>query len=112
MATSGSSDAGLADPVPCGAGAREFLPDPLLGKTVSEAMARALARREKSQQQAATGKILMFAGSKGGSGVTTVATNFAIALTKEERRQGRDRRYGLAARRSSAGAGPHARSSP
>lgn len=83
MATSRSSDSGLLIRS-MRAGAREFLPDPLLAKTFSEAIARALTRREKSQQQAATGKILMFAGSKGGSGVTTVATNFAIALTKED----------------------------
>jgi pilus assembly protein CpaE len=83
MATSRSSDSGLLIRS-MRAGAREFLPDPLLAKTVSEAIARALARREKSQQQATTGKVLMFAGAKGGSGVTTVSTNFAIALTKED----------------------------
>jgi pilus assembly protein CpaE len=83
MATSHSSDSGLLIRS-MRAGAREFLPDPLLAKTVSEAIARALARREKSQQQSTTGKVLMFAGAKGGSGVTTVATNFAIALTKED----------------------------
>ena len=66
------------------AGAREFLPEPLLANTLKEAVARALARREKSQHQAPVGKVLMFAGAKGGSGVTTVATNFAIALTKED----------------------------
>jgi pilus assembly protein CpaE len=66
------------------AGAREFLQEPILADTIAEAVARAWARREKSHQQAAIGKILVFAGAKGGSGVTTVATNFAIALTKED----------------------------
>ena len=29
-----------------------------------------------------TGKLFVFAGAKGGSGVTTVATNFAVALAR------------------------------
>lgn len=83
MASSGSGDPGLLIRS-MRAGAREFLPDPILANTISEAIARAVARREKTQQQPTIGKILMFAGAKGGSGVTTVATNFAIALTKED----------------------------
>ena len=83
MATSRSSDSGLLIRS-MRAGAREFLPDPILANTFTEAMARALARREKSQQPSSMGKVLVFAGAKGGSGVTTVATNFAIALTKED----------------------------
>jgi pilus assembly protein CpaE len=83
MATSRSNDAGLLIRS-MRAGAREFLAEPILTNTLTEAIARALGRREKSQHQAAIGKILMFAGAKGGSGVTTVATNFAIALMKED----------------------------
>ncbi len=83
MATSRSNDGGLLIRS-MRAGAREFLPDPLLATTITEAVSRALARREKSQQQATTGKVLIFTGAKGGSGVTTVAANFAIALTKED----------------------------
>jgi pilus assembly protein CpaE len=82
MATSSGGDSGLLIRS-MRAGAREFLPDPLLTTTLSEAITRALARREKSQQQTTTGKVLVFAGAKGGSGVTTVSTNFAIALTRE-----------------------------
>jgi pilus assembly protein CpaE len=82
MATSRSGDSGLLIRS-MRAGAREFLPDPIQVSVISEAITRALARREKSQQQAPAGKVLMFAGAKGGSGVTTVSTNFAIALTKE-----------------------------
>ena len=82
MATSSGNDAGLLLRS-MRAGAREFLPDPVLAKTVIEAVARTLARREKSQQQAQAGRILVFAGAKGGSGVTTVASNFAIALMKQ-----------------------------
>jgi pilus assembly protein CpaE len=82
MATSSSTDGALLIRS-MRAGAREFLPEPILVNTLAEAMGRALARREKSQQQSPAGKVLMFAGAKGGSGVTTVASNFAIALTKE-----------------------------
>jgi pilus assembly protein CpaE len=82
MATSHSNDSGLLIRS-MRAGAREFLPDPILPNTVAEAVARAVARREKSQEQSSMGKILMFAGAKGGAGVTTVAGNFAVALTKE-----------------------------
>jgi pilus assembly protein CpaE len=63
------------------AGAREFLIEPLLPETVNEAFARASSRRlgpEKTR-----GKMLVFVPSKGGVGVTTIAANFALALTKE-----------------------------
>jgi len=83
MATSRSNDSGLLIRS-MRAGAREFLPDPILANTFTEAVARAMARLEKSQHQGSTGKILLFGGAKGGSGVTTVSTNFAIALTKED----------------------------
>jgi pilus assembly protein CpaE len=83
MATSRSNDSGLLIRS-MRAGAREFLPDPILANTFTEAVARAMARLEKSQHQTSTGKILLFAGAKGGSGVTTVSTNIAIALTKED----------------------------
>ena len=83
MATSARSDAGLLIRS-MQAGAREFLPEPVLAKTLTDAVARALVRREKSQELAPAGKVLMFVGAKGGSGVTTIATNFAIALTKQD----------------------------
>jgi pilus assembly protein CpaE len=83
MATSARSDAGLLLRS-MQAGAREFLPEPVVAKTLAEAVSRAMARIEKSQDLAPAGKILMFAGAKGGSGVTTVATNFSIALTKQD----------------------------
>lgn len=81
MATSVSKDSALLIRS-MRAGAREFLPGPVQANTISEALARTLARHEKTQQHT-IGKVLMFAGSKGGSGVTTVATNFAVALIKE-----------------------------
>lgn len=66
------------------AGAREFLTDPVLPATAVEALVRAAARREDARRsKRATGKLLVFAGAKGGAGVTTVASNFAVALAKE-----------------------------
>jgi pilus assembly protein CpaE len=63
------------------AGAREFLVEPLLPEALRDAFARASARR--SNQEKAAGKALVFASSKGGVGVTTIALNFALALAKE-----------------------------
>lgn len=66
------------------AGAREFLTQPLTAKTIAEAMVRASVRRPTSTpSKKALGELLVFVGAKGGSGVTTVATNFAISLAQE-----------------------------
>jgi pilus assembly protein CpaE len=66
------------------AGAREFLTEPVLPSSVGEALVRAAVRRDEvRRQKKATGKLLVFVGAKGGSGVTTIATNFAVALAKE-----------------------------
>jgi pilus assembly protein CpaE len=66
------------------AGAREFLNDPLSKNSIAEALVRASARREEVQGQKKTrGKALVFVGAKGGSGVTTLASNFAVSLAKE-----------------------------
>ena len=65
------------------AGAREFLTEPLAPATVAEAFVRASARREEGRRsKRATGKLFVFAGAKGGSGVTTIASNFAVALAR------------------------------
>ncbi|MGA3102660.1 MAG: AAA family ATPase, partial [Terracidiphilus sp.] len=71
------------------AGAREFLLLPLEQGAVAEALVRTTATpREKAlPAQKSGGGLHVFAGSKGGSGVTTVACNVAIALA-----QGSDRR--------------------
>jgi pilus assembly protein CpaE len=66
------------------AGAREFLTQPATPKTIAEAMIRASVRRPASAiTKKALGDLLVFVGAKGGSGVTTVATNFAISLAQE-----------------------------
>jgi pilus assembly protein CpaE len=65
-------------------GAREFLSDPLSVNSVAEALVRASARREEVKTpRKGVGKPLVFVGAKGGSGVTTVASNFAVALATE-----------------------------
>jgi len=63
------------------AGAREFLVEPLLPKAAGEAFARTFSRRPDKEK--APGKLLVFVPSKGGVGLTTITTNFALALTKE-----------------------------
>jgi pilus assembly protein CpaE len=66
------------------AGAREFLTEPVLPSSAGEALVRASVRRDEvRRQKTAAGKLLVFVGPKGGSGVTTVTTNFAVALAKE-----------------------------
>lgn len=66
------------------AGAREFLTYPITNTTIAEAMVRAAVRRPTSRvAKKGLGKLLVFAGAKGGSGVTTIASNFAISLAKE-----------------------------
>jgi pilus assembly protein CpaE len=66
------------------AGAREFLTQPIHPSTLAEAMVRASVRRPSARPAKKTGgKLLVFAGAKGGSGVTTIASNFAVALAQE-----------------------------
>ena len=65
------------------AGAREFLHEPVLPNSAGEALVRASVRRDEvRRQKTATGKLLVFVGAKGGSGVTTLATNFAVSLAR------------------------------
>jgi pilus assembly protein CpaE len=66
------------------AGAREFLPMPISTSSMAEAMVRTSTRRNTGRPvRKATGRLCVFWGAKGGSGVTTIATNFAIATAQE-----------------------------
>jgi pilus assembly protein CpaE len=66
------------------AGAREFLPQPFTQNAVAEALVRASVRRPAARTgKKALGRLMVFTGAKGGSGVTTIASNFAIALAQE-----------------------------
>ena len=70
-------------------GAREFLTLPLELDVVAESLGRAAARKPvvrittTVRQKKVNGKLLAFMGAKGGAGVTTVATNFAVALAQD-----------------------------
>jgi pilus assembly protein CpaE len=66
------------------AGAREYLTQPFTSSNLAEALVRASVRRPAPRStKKAAGKLLVVVGAKGGSGATTVATNFAIALAQE-----------------------------
>ncbi|MEI9980349.1 MAG: hypothetical protein WDN23_15360 [Edaphobacter sp.] len=68
------------------AGAREFLTQPVAPATIAEALVRASVRRPTVRAtKKALGKVFVFAGAKGGAGVTTIATNFAILVAQESR---------------------------
>ena len=64
------------------AGAREFLTDVIPNFVIQDALVRASARRTL-QNKKVSGDAFVFWGAKGGSGVTTIATNFALALRME-----------------------------
>jgi pilus assembly protein CpaE len=65
------------------AGAREFLVAGMEPAVLRDALVRAAVRHVERGSKKALGNILVFWGAKGGSGVTTLATNFAIALRGE-----------------------------
>ncbi len=67
------------------AGAREFLTLPFDSGTVAEALVRASVLRAGSSRapKKRDGRLLVFLGAKGGSGVTTLACNFATSLARE-----------------------------
>jgi pilus assembly protein CpaE len=66
------------------AGAREFLTEPISSNAVAEALVRASLRRDEVRRvRKALGKLFVFAGAKGGTGVTTLASNFALSLAKD-----------------------------
>ena len=83
MAYSNKTDADLL--VRCmRAGAREFLNEPVKAETMAEALVRASARRQEVlRQKRPAGVVSVFLAAKGGSGVTTLASNFAVALAAE-----------------------------
>jgi pilus assembly protein CpaE len=64
------------------AGVRDFLGDLLSEGPLLDALDRARDRRQPRSSKP-DGKVLVFAGTKGGAGVSTIATNFAVALRKE-----------------------------
>ena len=70
------------------AGAREFLTLPFDDRTIADALVWASARHQVTAAPAKTGgKLQVFLGAKGGSGVTTLACNFAVSLARESDRK-------------------------
>jgi pilus assembly protein CpaE len=68
------------------AGARELLKLPFSCGEMSEALYRVSALLSpNSPAKKAPGKLLVFLGAKGGSGVTTLACNFAVSLARAQR---------------------------
>jgi pilus assembly protein CpaE len=69
-------------------GARELLKLPFSCGEMAEALFRASALFSSDRPvQKALGKLLVFLGAKGGSGVTTLACNFAVSLAQEHKKR-------------------------
>lgn len=66
-------------------GVREFLTLPVDQAELSSALTRAANHEPppKEQPSKAPGKLIVFMGTKGGCGVTTLGANFALALSQE-----------------------------
>ena len=70
------------------AGAREFLTLPFDPGIMAEALVRASTLRVAVRTpKKADGRLLVFLSAKGGSGVTTLACNFAVSLAEESRQK-------------------------
>ncbi|MFY9852918.1 MAG: AAA family ATPase [Terracidiphilus sp.] len=68
------------------AGVREILTAPLDSAELTAAMERAAERYASNHRESRkNGRLFVFMGSKGGCGVTTIAANFALALTEESK---------------------------
>jgi pilus assembly protein CpaE len=66
------------------AGAREFMTLPITPAMMDEALVRAMVRRPGTRpEKKVDGKLFVFIGAKGGSGTTTVASNFAVSVAQE-----------------------------
>ena len=70
------------------AGARELLVLPITNTDMTAALARASGRLPGSRpSKRKAGKLFVFLGAKGGCGVTTIASNFAVLLAQESGKQ-------------------------
>jgi pilus assembly protein CpaE len=71
------------------AGVREFFTLPLDATELTAALKLAAKNRDEAPppDEKSGGKLFVFLGSKGGCGVTTLASNFALALAEESSRE-------------------------
>ncbi len=70
------------------AGAREFLALPFVHRLMAEALVRASTLRSTvGSPKESGGRLLVFLSAKGGSGVTTLACNFAVSLAQESKQK-------------------------
>lgn len=72
------------------AGVREFFTLPLDATELAAALKLAVKNREEAPapvEEKSGGKLFVFLGCKGGCGVTTLASNFALALAQESNQQ-------------------------
>lgn len=68
-------------------GVREFFTMPVVEAEIVEALNRASTRQPVPQHaERIASKVLVFLGTKGGCGVTALASNFAVALAQESER--------------------------
>ena len=67
------------------AGARDYFTLPLVAKELEGALARAatVQRAAPANAKVPTGKVMVFLGSKGGCGVTSLASNFAMSVAQQ-----------------------------
>jgi len=65
------------------AGARELLVLPITAAEMADALARVSVRLPGAHARRKTGHLCVFLGAKGGCGVTTIASNFAVLLAQE-----------------------------
>jgi pilus assembly protein CpaE len=70
------------------AGSREYLTTPFEPGEMSDALVRAsLLRTVEKAPKKTGGKLLVFLSAKGGSGVTTLACNYAVSLAQESKKK-------------------------
>jgi pilus assembly protein CpaE len=70
------------------AGSREFLPMPFAPGAMAEALVRVSSLRSAVRPSKKTaGSLHIFLSAKGGSGVTTLACNFAVSLAQESKQR-------------------------
>jgi pilus assembly protein CpaE len=68
-------------------GVSEFFTFPFDSTEIAEALGRSSARQQAARQETRTSsKVCVFLGTKGGCGVTAIASNFAIILAQESER--------------------------